>query len=324
MMLEAATPGAPVVMDVPLTLPGDVAVSGRAWFRCRTTDNEPACWIDVPMRRPIEVRFLGHDTLVRGDRPVTMVLELKSHLREAADISAAAVLDGETLEPRTVRLAPGESAEASWTLAAEPAIDGRTIALSLTWPDGTTDLRRHLRVKPEEWVVADLFQQSYLAGQCQRGELEAPYDPAGTLAFVVPCREALGGTALNGLHMHPPYAGKTGYVFATYEVTLPEGRPRLDFALGFRSGSTTQDGCVFEVQVTHDARDTSVFKEQYRTLDAWAHRSADLSAFAGHRVRIKLIADAGPADNTHSDWALWGAPRVVMADPMVRLLVDED
>jgi len=43
-------------------------------------------------------------------------------------------------------------------------------------------------------------------------------------------------------------------VYATFNVTLPEGQPMLTFALGFRSGSTTHDGCVFKVLIGDQAR----------------------------------------------------------------------
>ena len=31
-----------------------------------------------------------------------------------------------------------------------------------------------------------------------------------------------------------------------------------------------------------------------------------------------MITDAGPADNSYSDWALWGTPRIVSKTPMVQ------
>ena len=44
-----------------------------------------------------------------------------------------------------------------------------------------------------------------------------------------------------------------------------------------------------------------------------------LSGFGGRWVDIKLITDVGPDDNSYSDWALWGAPRVLMDETVMRL-----
>jgi len=38
--------------------------------------------------------------------------------------------------------------------------------------------------------------------------------------------------------------------------------------------------------------------------------TADLSPFAGKTIRLKLIADVGPNDNSQADWASWGEPVV--------------
>ncbi|MCR4414013.1 MAG: hypothetical protein NUV77_16475, partial [Thermoguttaceae bacterium] len=42
---------------------------------------------------------------------------------------------------------------------------------------------------------------------------------------------------------------------------------------------------------------------------------ADLSPWAGKRVRIKLIADVGPADNSSGDWAAWSELRLESLHP---------
>jgi hypothetical protein len=56
-----------------------------------------------------------------------------------------------------------------------------------------------------------------------------------------------------------------------------------------------------------------VFSRHYRDLH-WEPVSVDLAPFAGQRIRLKLIADCGPANDTTADHALWAAPGVVLRD----------
>lgn len=81
---------------------------------------------------------------------------------------------------------------------------------------------------------------------------------------------------------------------------------------------------MFSVVVT-DGQDTrELFSQQYQETGAWQAHAVDLSAYAGREVLIKLVTDPGPADNTASDWALWGAPRLVRRDNVVKISLHED
>lgn len=51
---------------------------------------------------------------------------------------------------------------------------------------------------------------------------------------------------------------------------------------------------------------------QFGELKKWQPFRADLSAFRGKKVALRLVTDVGPAGNSHSDWAAWGEPRVVL------------
>jgi len=44
---------------------------------------------------------------------------------------------------------------------------------------------------------------------------------------------------------------------------------------------------------------------------------ADLSPWAGKRIRLKLIADVGPADNPTGDHACWAEMRIESAAPAI-------
>lgn len=66
-----------------------------------------------------------------------------------------------------------------------------------------------------------------------------------------------------------------------------------------------------------------VWARQYAARGQWESHQADLSPFAGKSVTIKLITDVGPANDSNSDWACWGQPRVVMADPAMAVEVHD-
>ncbi len=219
-------------------------------------------------------------------------------------------------------LASGETTRIQWELALPDSFIAIPVTLRASEPI-RQEIQRFLCMEYKEHLVADLTQLRHTAGQRLRGEGEMPYDHPGTLALVMSSRNTLDGTPLDGFHMHPPYATKTGYVFAYWELTLPPEPARFDFALGFKSGSSSQDGCVFEVEVELQGKTTALFSEQYQQLGAWARRSVDLSSFAGESIRLKLITDAGPDDNTYSDWALWGAPRIMLQEPIREIRLRE-
>lgn len=50
----------------------------------------------------------------------------------------------------------------------------------------------------------------------------------------------------------------------------------------------------------------------------WEPVTVDLKAFAGQKIRLKLIADCGPANNTTADHAFWAEPKVIVKDEAAR------
>ena len=46
--------------------------------------------------------------------------------------------------------------------------------------------------------------------------------------------------------------------------------------------------------------------EQHVGRHEWKPISADLSSWRGQRVKLYLVADCGPKNNTAGDWSAWG------------------
>ena len=50
---------------------------------------------------------------------------------------------------------------------------------------------------------------------------------------------------------------------------------------------------------------------------AWTPLEADLSRWSGQQIRIKLITDVGPNDNSSGDWGCWSDPRIESLAPVL-------
>lgn len=119
-----------------------------------------------------------------------------------------------------------------------------------------------------------------------------------------------GGVSRPGFSMHPPYRNGSGAVWTDHAVSLPANKPAsLAFHTAIRDSAPSEpksDGVEFKVVVA-DA--TGVEKELFtRFSDAksWEAGSADLSAYAGQRITVRVWSGPGPKNNTTCDACFWG------------------
>jgi len=125
--------------------------------------------------------------------------------------------------------------------------------------------------------------------------------------------------------MHPPYVGGVGYTFALFEpVALPqEPNAALRCDVGKADGSDPGDGILFRVAVVDADGTETVVAEKPWIEHAWTPLVADLSAWAGKQVRIKLTSDVGPDDNSSGDWACWSGMRIETLGPALGITVHD-
>ena len=143
-------------------------------------------------------------------------------------------------------------------------------------------------------------------GRVDRGGAGLPLDTEATGALVryMPARE-IGGEARAAYFVHPPYRdGASGWAWWEREVTVPEGAPRLSFATGLSEAPNPSDGLTFAVEVRDGETTTRVFEEHHAEF-RWARHEVGLSRWAGRRVTLRFLADAGPAGNTVADHGAW-------------------
>ena len=161
-------------------------------------------------------------------------------------------------------------------------------------------------------------------GQQLRGQDGKPLG-GGTRAAVYWTQRSCGGQSKRCLFMHPPYVGGVGAAFAVLEpVTLPADWPAAFRCLvGKADGSVPGDGILFRIAVIDSSGKEAIAAEKQWIHHAWTPLEADLSRWSGQQVRIKLIADVGPKDNSSGDWACWADLRIESLRPVLGLSIHD-
>jgi len=143
-----------------------------------------------------------------------------------------------------------------------------------------------------------------------------PFDKSeGQPGRFLPMDLTANGITKAGVLSHSPSGGgHTRYTYGKYQVKIPaDGETRLEFATGLAiKRYPGMDGVTFEVFVTADDREGSVFRVHQRSID-WQQRVVDLKEYAGKDVSIEWRTCAGPKRSTTvADWGAWGEPRLVV------------
>jgi hypothetical protein len=225
---------------------------------------------------------------------------------------------------RTVRLAPKALAAVRLDLGPPEREGADLVVVELSAAGAVQKIERGLRTALRTPPVAPM-PEAWRGGMALRGAKETG-DFGLTLAYIRAGSQTCGGVARTGLVAHPPYVGGVGYVFALYEpVALPAG-PKAAFRawVGKGDGGDLGDGILYKVAVVDEAgRETAVAERQVARFE-WLPIEADLSPWAGKTVRLKLVADVGPADNSSADWAAWADLRIEALQPLLVRTLDED
>ncbi len=176
----------------------------------------------------------------------------------------------------------------------------------------------HLKRVAWQPVVTDLRTVSFNWGIAFRGKPEGP-EPGGTGAVCYTSQAlSVGGVSKPGIFMHPPYNGGVGYTWADFgPIALPAYPCELTCSVGIMDGGDKSDGVAFSVVATGPDGKPVVVGKAHGDQGAWRELKADLTAFAGKRVTLRLVADCGPADNTTTDWAAWGDVLIRRAAPAI-------
>jgi len=117
------------------------------------------------------------------------------------------------------------------------------------------------------------------------------------------------GAMKHAIAMHPPWRGGAGSIFADYRVKLPACKPiTLEFANAIRDHTGAEpasDGVTFRVWAGKAGSEKVVFT-RHTDSKTWVAGKADLSAFAGREIVVRLESHPGPKRNTTCDQGYWG------------------
>jgi len=315
--------GAPALAcDRDLVVPGEeVTVRGQQTHRVRIPgDAKPGqrlwmpfegAWIDFTVVPLAEVHVELAESFLN--------VRLASHLARAEEFRLRL---GAT--EQRARLEPERPAEVRLPL--EPPTDESAEVLALEIRAGSSSLTRELGlVTTREPVPLASVPAKWTGGMQRRGQTET--ENLGTSGTVIQARHIrCGEVGKDGLFMHPPWQGAVGYCFALFEpISLPARPPAaLRCVVGKENDSDPGDGIAYRLVVVDASGAETVAARTHVTNHAWTALEADLTPWAGQRVRLKFITDVGPRDNSSGDWGCWADWRVESLQPQLhrRLLAD--
>lgn len=147
------------------------------------------------------------------------------------------------------------------------------------------------------------------AAEVVLGDYWHGYDPGSGVWFEP--QDTADAEGRRALFMHCPWTGATGVAFAEFQVTLPDVEGlRLEVGTMLRPTAPASDGVTCRVRVNGEVA--------FETLCTWKAAqtgTADLAAFRGRGVALRLEVDPGPARVPRDDWFLWTAADIVGGTP---------
>ena len=291
--------------DHTLQMPPDATPGSRIWREFE------GGWVDFTV-----VPLADVDWRLDGN---ALRLTLTSHLAKAEDVTLAL-----GAQQQALRLEPAKGAPVAFDLGA-PAGEGEELLTLVVRTGGLeTRLERGLRTELGLRQIVAL-PDKWRAGMRLRKQ-EERYDFGETRASVDPRSSTCGGVERSGIFMHPPWMGGTGYSFALYDPTALPAQPQAAFRalVGKGEGSDLGDGIFYKVSVVDSNGVETTVAEQVVPKHEWLPIEADLSPWAGKQVRIKLLTDAGPKDNSSGDWGCWAEMRIENRQPQLSRTLDEN
>lgn len=316
----AASPQQPLRSSVRLALPKETAVGGFAWIRATIEDEDggrreswqvlrvaPAFEIELEETGERQFTARVRTNLADGARP-GMRVKLKSE-------ESAFRCETDPTDPLSFRVDPVEMLrEASDTLVVQVSRGG-------------FEAEREFAVRsevghPAVWRAED---QGFAWGYACRGEPEvagAMGSGADSGAAFYSSRITSGGVTRPGIFVHPPWKDGVGYTYGiSGPIEIPESECEFRTWIGIKDGGNVSDGVEFTAVAIDDRGAEHVLANEHWKERRWSEVSADLAAFGGRTIRLKLICDVGPNDDSTADWAAWGEPRVVRRSPVTRVKV---
>ena len=192
------------------------------------------------------------------------------------------------------------------------------LSITLTGAQHPSAMQFPLKRTIQPKIIQEMTDLQYSWGICQRGKFEEPNNGSSGAIFDPGEQLSVGGSVKRGIFMHPPYQTGVGYAWAvSCPVQIPKAACEFRSFVGIRDGGDNSDGVWFSIYVITPDGSRVLAGEQTGVQHQWRLLQADLSRFAGQRVRIMLKADVGPNNNSTADWGSWGQPDIQLLKPGV-------
>lgn len=151
-------------------------------------------------------------------------------------------------------------------------------------------------------------------GMCLRGGREETVDRLSG-AQIQQGNRTVNGVGRKTVFVHPPWRNGTGYTFWSKDAHVPaDAELRFYIGMGEKSPERS-DGVWFKIDAAvfgpEDLGSFDRIFEASSKVHEWLPQAVSLDAYAGKRIRLKFISDAGPDDNSTTDHAHWGEVRIV-------------
>lgn len=124
----------------------------------------------------------------------------------------------------------------------------------------------------------------------------------------------VGDAWKRGFTSHPPYKKGAGFIWSDFPLELPDVRPiavRVSNFLVSNGDQPPSDGVEYKILVLEDGQPPKELASHIvkKTL-TWQDLSADISAYAGKKIALRLWTGPGPKMNTCCDGGGWGDVRL--------------
>jgi len=299
-------------------MPTSAPPGQHAWLRIPTTDG--LLWLDFITAAPYEITIAPAAAHVKQGQAVPLHVTLSSNLKRPA--APRVRIDTSVGEVETPEAAVKVPAQGQTVFTTHVALPWQRAEVQLTVTAGELEAKvvakRKLSARIEHALVTDLTSASvgWEKSYCRRGGQEVMGGKTMYEGSFYVRTSSSGDVNKKAIFSHPPFGPSgPGYVFALATITLPKEPALIGWHMGMNDGTDPTDGVTYRVVVIDEqGKAHQVFERHYDQVK-WSPAEADLSAFAGRRLTLGLIADCGPDDDTTADHANWGEPRIVAKQP---------
>ena len=298
-----------------VTVPADAKV-GTLW----TAEPKPGAKIDfeiVPLAELTNAAISKETAEFQFDSALPNVKELCVEFRR-----------GEKSERKTVPMEAGR-ARASFDLGAPEKEGSEKIALTISSGNLSEIFEKNLVVRSDYLAYPADFGDRFdskpdaYAAWVEVREKERSQDFASSFAQLAKSGGLVcGGEKKVGVETHPPYRTGPGRVYMEYSLAVPAAESVvLAASVGKRDGSDKGDGIWYRAAVV-DGAEEKTLGETAVTEFGWRPFEADLSAYAGKTVLLRLITDCGPSNDTSADWGAWSEIRLRSAEKVLGYVIE--